>query len=77
MKYGTELIQGDMNPPVFDEPGTSTDIAVDAEGPFTSVSNITWKQGRSLLRQYVSVMNYAARCNVKLYNLRSTNLISC
>lgn len=53
IKYGTELNQGDMSAPIFDEPGAATEITVDSEAPFTSVSNITWKQGRSLLRQYV------------------------
>lgn len=40
-----------MSAPIFDEPGAATEITVDSEAPFTSVSNITWKQGRSLLRQ--------------------------
>lgn len=40
-----------MSAPIFDEPGAATEITADAEAPFTSVSNITWKQGRSLLRQ--------------------------
>lgn len=50
-KLGPEHVQGDINAPVFDEPGATTEITVDSEAPFTSVSNITWKQGRSLLRQ--------------------------
>lgn len=50
LQYGTELQQGDMNPPTFDEMGMP-DVATDSDAPFTSVSNISWKQGRQLLRQ--------------------------
>jgi len=57
LKYGTELNQGDMKPPVLDEPGVP-DVPVDSEAPFTSVSNITWKQGRQLLRQYLQEIGY-------------------
>ncbi|XP_054261722.1 striatin-3 isoform X1 [Macrosteles quadrilineatus] len=53
LKYGTELNQGDMKPPI-DEP----EVQVDVEAPFTSVSNITWKQGRQLLRQYLQEIGY-------------------
>lgn len=56
LKYGTELQQGDMKPPVFDEPGVA-EMPVDGESPYTSVSNISWRQGRQLLRQYVSCVN--------------------
>ncbi|XP_065225821.1 striatin-3 isoform X2 [Planococcus citri] len=58
LKYGTDLNQGDMSAPIFDEPGAATEITADAEAPFTSVSNITWKQGRSLLRQYLQEIGY-------------------
>lgn len=50
LKYGTELQQGDMKPPIFDEPG-GPEAPVDGEAPFTSVSNVSWRQGRQLLRQ--------------------------
>nr|CAD7202797.1 unnamed protein product [Timema douglasi] len=49
LKYGTELQQGDMKPPIFDEPG-GPEVPVDGEAAFTSVSNVSWKQGRQLLR---------------------------
>lgn len=45
-----------MKPPVFDEPGVA-EMPVDGESPYTSVSNISWRQGRQLLRQYVSYVN--------------------
>ncbi|XP_046664068.1 striatin-3 isoform X1 [Homalodisca vitripennis] len=57
LKYGTELNQGDMKPPVLDEPGVP-EVQVDEEAPFTSVNNITWKQGRQLLRQYLQEIGY-------------------
>ncbi|KAG7199672.1 hypothetical protein KM043_014262 [Ampulex compressa] len=63
LKYGTDLvIQGDMKPPLYEE-GTSTCASSevgggDGEGPFTSVSNISWKQGRQLLRQYLQEIGY-------------------
>lgn len=50
LKYGTELQQGDMKPPIFDEPG-GPEAPMDGEAPFTSVSNVSWRQGRQLLRQ--------------------------
>jgi striatin 1/3/4 len=50
LKYGTELQQGDMKPPIFDEPG-GPEVPLDGEAPFTSVSNVSWRQGRQLLRQ--------------------------
>ncbi|XP_073988906.1 connector of kinase to AP-1 [Rhodnius prolixus] len=56
LKYGTELIQGDMKPPVFEE--TGPEVNVDSEAPFSSVSNFTWKQGRQMLRQYLQEIGY-------------------
>ncbi|KAF4518834.1 hypothetical protein B566_EDAN008163 [Ephemera danica] len=57
LKYGTELQQGDMKPPVFDD--VVSDAKLDGEAPFTSVSNISWRQGRQLLRQYLQEIGYA------------------
>nr|CAD7402873.1 unnamed protein product [Timema poppensis] len=57
LKYGTELQQGDMKPPIFDEPG-GPEVPVDGEAAFTSVSNVSWKQGRQLLRQYLQEIGY-------------------
>ncbi|XP_043264228.1 striatin isoform X2 [Colletes gigas] len=64
LKYGTDLvIQGDVQPPVYDE-GSSTCAnsevggGGDGEAPFTSVSNISWRQGRQILRQYLQEIGY-------------------
>ncbi|XP_059471792.1 striatin [Neocloeon triangulifer] len=57
LKYGTELQQGDMKPPVFDD--VVSDAKLEADAPFTSVSNISWRQGRQLLRQYLQEIGYA------------------
>ncbi|XP_053979694.1 striatin isoform X2 [Hylaeus anthracinus] len=64
LKYGTDLvIQGDVKPPVQDE-GSSTCAysevggGGDGETPFTSVNNISWRQGRQLLRQYLQEIGY-------------------
>ncbi|XP_014251285.1 striatin-3 isoform X2 [Cimex lectularius] len=56
LKYGTDLIQGDMKPPTFEDAGP--EVNVDSEAPFSSVSNFTWKQGRQLLRQYLQEIGY-------------------
>ncbi|XP_078040294.1 connector of kinase to AP-1 [Augochlora pura] len=65
LKYGTDLVtQGDVKPPVYEE-GSSTCVNSevggdgDGEAPFTSVSNISWKQGRQILRQYLQEIGYA------------------
>lgn len=57
LKYGNDVvIQEDVKPPVYDE-GSSTCAnsevggVGDGETPFTSVSNISWRQGRQVLRQ--------------------------
>lgn len=39
-----------MSVPVLDEPG-APEVSTDVEAPYTSVSNISWRQGRQLLRQ--------------------------
>ncbi|XP_047119397.1 striatin-3 isoform X2 [Schistocerca piceifrons] len=57
LKYGTELQQGDVKPPIFDEPG-GPEAPVDGEAPFTTVSNVSWRQGRQLLRQYLQEIGY-------------------
>uniref|UniRef100_A0A1B6DPZ4 Striatin N-terminal domain-containing protein n=2 Tax=Clastoptera arizonana TaxID=38151 RepID=A0A1B6DPZ4_9HEMI len=57
LKFGTELNQGDMKPPILDESG-APDVALDVEAPFTSGSNISWRQGRQMLRQYLQEIGY-------------------
>ncbi|KAK2587425.1 hypothetical protein KPH14_003138 [Odynerus spinipes] len=67
LKYGTDLvIQGDVKPPLYEEGSTCASTegggggggGGDGEAPFTSVSNISWKQGRQLLRQYLQEIGY-------------------
>ena len=52
LKYGTDIQQEDIKPPtgIYDE-GGETGVTLDSETPYSAVSNITWKQGRQLLRQ--------------------------
>ncbi|KAK6640649.1 hypothetical protein RUM44_012346 [Polyplax serrata] len=60
LKYGTaDVQQEDIKPPagLYDEPGESG-VTIDSETPYSAVSNITWKQGRQLLRQYLQEIGY-------------------
>uniref|UniRef100_A0A8C5HV26 Striatin N-terminal domain-containing protein n=1 Tax=Gouania willdenowi TaxID=441366 RepID=A0A8C5HV26_GOUWI len=52
LKYGTELNQGELKMPSFDETKESEVSAVPAN------SQLTWKQGRQLLRQYLQEVGY-------------------
>ncbi|KAG7233455.1 hypothetical protein INR49_007023 [Caranx melampygus] len=53
LKYGTELNQGEMKTPSFDSDTKDSDVsAVPAN------SQLTWKQGRQLLRQYLQEVGY-------------------
>ncbi|XP_015218682.1 striatin isoform X2 [Lepisosteus oculatus] len=55
LKYGTELNQGDMKPPSYDsDEGNEKDNEVQA--PLNN--QISWKQGRQLLRQYLQEVGY-------------------
>ncbi|XP_060530536.1 striatin isoform X2 [Cylas formicarius] len=67
LKYGTELQQGDMKPPIIEESGESQ---LDIEQSYVSVSNSTWKQGRQLLRQYLQEIGYTDR----IIDVRSTRV---
>lgn len=68
LKYGTDLvIQGDVKSPLYEEGSTCTSTEVggggsggggNGEAPFTSISNISWQQGRQLLRQYLQEIGY-------------------
>jgi striatin 1/3/4 len=52
LKYGTELQQGDVKPPIFEDGGTGgSGEPVDGESIFITNSNVNWRQGRQLLRQ--------------------------
>ncbi|XP_057670589.1 striatin-3 isoform X2 [Diorhabda carinulata] len=67
LKYGTELQQGDMKPPVIDETNESQ---LDSDQSYVSVSNSSWKQGRQLLRQYLQEIGYTDR----IIDVRSTRV---
>ncbi|XP_063986956.1 striatin isoform X2 [Diachasmimorpha longicaudata] len=62
LKYGTELvIQDDGKPPLYEESSTGDNSeggGGDGEAPFSSVSNVTWSQGRRLLRDYLREIGY-------------------
>ncbi|XP_036698328.1 striatin-3 isoform X3 [Balaenoptera musculus] len=54
LKYGTELNQGDLKMPTFESEETK-----DMEAPTAPQnSQLTWKQGRQLLRQYLQEVGY-------------------
>ncbi|XP_004682016.1 PREDICTED: striatin-3 [Condylura cristata] len=54
LKYGTELNQGDLKMPTFESEETK-----DTEAPTAPQnSQLTWKQGRQLLRQYLQEVGY-------------------
>ncbi|XP_043929751.1 striatin-3 isoform X2 [Protopterus annectens] len=54
LKYGTELNQGELKMPPFEAEETKeTEIS-----PVPQNSQITWKQGRQLLRQYLQEVGY-------------------
>ncbi|XP_018397214.1 PREDICTED: striatin-3 isoform X2 [Cyphomyrmex costatus] len=69
LKYGTDLVMQDVKPPLYEE-GTTCNISEsgsglgsgggggDGEASFTSVSNVSWRQGRQLLRQYLQEIGY-------------------
>ncbi|XP_060100183.1 striatin isoform X2 [Heteronotia binoei] len=53
LKYGTELNQGDMKPPNYDsDEGNETEVHSHPN------SQLIWKQGRQLLRQYLQEVGY-------------------
>ncbi|XP_072320351.1 striatin-3 isoform X2 [Eucyclogobius newberryi] len=53
LKYGTELNQGEMKSPSFDSDSRDSDVST-----VPSNSQLTWKQGRQLLRQYLQEVGY-------------------
>lgn len=67
LKYGTELQQGDMKPPVMDESGESQ---LETDQSYVSVSNSTWREGRQLLRKYLQEIGYTDR----IIDVRSTRV---
>ncbi|XP_048843144.1 LOW QUALITY PROTEIN: striatin [Brienomyrus brachyistius] len=55
LKYGTELNQGEIKPPSYDS-DDGNENENDIQGPQNS--QLTWKQGRQLLRQYLQEVGY-------------------
>ncbi|KAM3606820.1 uncharacterized protein V6R79_023928 [Siganus canaliculatus] len=53
LKYGTELNQGDIKPPSYD-----SDEANENESSGSLNNQLSWKQGRQLLRQYLQEVGY-------------------
>uniref|UniRef100_A0A8C7I8Y9 Striatin n=1 Tax=Oncorhynchus kisutch TaxID=8019 RepID=A0A8C7I8Y9_ONCKI len=53
LKYGTELNQGDMKPPSYD-----SDEVNENDAPGSLNNQLSWKQGRQLLRQYLQEVGY-------------------
>ena len=63
LKYGTDLvIPGDNTKPPNEEDSSCTGPESgggdSGEAPFSSISNLSWKQGRQLLRQYLQEIGY-------------------
>ncbi|KAM7008813.1 striatin isoform 3-T3 [Tautogolabrus adspersus] len=55
LKYGTELNQGEIKPPSYDsDDGNESE----APSPPNSSHQLSWKQGRQLLRQYLQEVGY-------------------
>uniref|UniRef100_A0A9J7ZA94 Striatin n=1 Tax=Cyprinus carpio carpio TaxID=630221 RepID=A0A9J7ZA94_CYPCA len=54
LKYGTELNQGEMKPPSYDSDEGNENEAL----PEPPNSQLSWKQGRQLLRQYLQEVGY-------------------
>ncbi|XP_073656679.1 striatin-3 isoform X9 [Tursiops truncatus] len=53
LKYGTELNQGDLKMPTFESETKDTEAPTAPQN-----SQLTWKQGRQLLRQYLQEVGY-------------------
>ncbi|KAJ4920037.1 hypothetical protein JOQ06_021954 [Pogonophryne albipinna] len=53
LKYGTELNQGEMKMPSFESDTKESEVSV-----VPANSQLTWKQGRQLLRQYLQEVGY-------------------
>ncbi|TSL68198.1 Striatin [Bagarius yarrelli] len=54
LKYGTELLQGEMKAPSYDSDDGNENEAL----PEPPNSQLSWKQGRQLLRQYLQEVGY-------------------
>nr|XP_057941018.1 striatin isoform X2 [Doryrhamphus excisus] len=69
LKYGTELNQGDISAPNYDSDEANDS---DAHTPPNSSHQLSWKQGRQLLSQYLKEVGYAdAILDVKSHRVRA------
>ncbi|XP_069116157.1 striatin-3-like isoform X7 [Argopecten irradians] len=69
LKYGTDLNQDDLKPPSLDR--KNEDENMDGE-VITPNSNVSWRQGRQLLRQYLQEIGYTDTIiNVRSARVRS------
>lgn len=76
LKYGCDppnsMAADMMKPPTTDDGTIASELAPDADVPFSTVSNITWRQGRQLLRQYLQEVGYTeAIIDVRSNRVRS------
>ncbi|XP_023809592.1 striatin [Oryzias latipes] len=69
LKFGTELNQGEMDPPSYDsDEGNDSE----ASSPANSSHQLSWRQGRQLLRQYLQEVGYSdAILDVKSQRVRA------
>ncbi|VVC40792.1 Hypothetical protein CINCED_3A006521 [Cinara cedri] len=61
LKYGTEMPPTEMQLPsssAQEEYPALPEASADSEAPLSSVSNVSWKQGRQLLREYLHEIGY-------------------
>lgn len=58
LKYGCDPPSMHEVSAPTDEPNITNEVAPDSEAPFSSVSNVTWRQGRQLLRSYLQEIGY-------------------
>uniref|UniRef100_A0A3Q3X158 Striatin n=1 Tax=Mola mola TaxID=94237 RepID=A0A3Q3X158_MOLML len=69
LKYGTELNQGEIKPPSYDSDEGNDN---DAPSPPNSRHQLSWKQGRQLLQQYLQEVGYTgAILDVKSQRVRA------
>uniref|UniRef100_A0A7N5ZY79 Striatin n=1 Tax=Anabas testudineus TaxID=64144 RepID=A0A7N5ZY79_ANATE len=54
LKYGTEVNQAELKPPSYDSDENDSDVP----SPPNSSHQLSWKQGRQLLRQYLQEVGY-------------------
>ncbi|XP_074641715.1 striatin-3-like isoform X2 [Tubulanus polymorphus] len=58
LKYGSDIQDTNSKAPSFDKKDDGDESSVDGESVTTPNSNVTWRQGRQLLRQYLQEIGY-------------------